>query len=82
MRKYEPIWIAIKEAHTVSIEAPVENHNRIIKAVRKEKARDRGFKLLNLEKNLRYKLEEEVIGRKIIFHLVEDKSVYISDLRL
>ena len=52
MRQYEPIWNKLKslprkEAETkgVSLTAPRPLHGRIIKAVKKEKWMDLGFKL-------------------------------------
>lgn len=52
MRKYEPIWTAIKKHNTASIVAPVELHKRIRKAVKKEKNLDVGNKLLLENKGL------------------------------
>lgn len=52
MRKYETIWVRLKElsrkdAETkgISISAPRPLHKRIIKAVNKEKWKDIGYKL-------------------------------------
>ncbi len=53
MRDYEPIWVQLKQldratAETVgiSVTANPKLHKRIIKAVKKEKWKDIGFKLL------------------------------------
>lgn len=49
MRKYQPIWEALKRDKKASIVAPIESHKRIIKAVIKEKNIDEGYKLLLAE---------------------------------
>lgn len=56
MRKYEPIWIKIKETHKATISAPIHMHKRIKRGVSKEKDQDLGFKLLQDSKGLRYSL--------------------------
>ena len=53
MRKYQPIWEAIKKNNTASIVASTNLHPRIIKAVRKEKNLDVGHKLLLSDKGLK-----------------------------
>lgn len=53
MRKYQPIWEAIKKNNTASLVAPSERHTRIIKAVKKEKNLDEGYKLIISDKGLR-----------------------------
>jgi hypothetical protein len=45
MRKYEPIWIKLKQKGVASITAHPLLHKRIIKAVIKEKWLDIGYKL-------------------------------------
>lgn len=80
MRKYQPIWEAIKENNTASLVAPCRNHNRIITAVRKEKTLDTPWKLLLSEQKVRYKLKETIEGTKITFTLELDKSSYVSDM--
>ena len=45
IRKYNPIWAKLKIEHRVSITAPSYLHKRIIKAVKKEKWLDVGYKL-------------------------------------
>lgn len=82
MRKYQPIWEAIKKDNTVSLVAPVEKQERIIRAVRKEKVNDNVWKLLNSEQNKRYKLKETIEGSIITFSLELDTSNYIADMRL
>jgi len=82
MRKYQPIWDAIKENKSISIKAPSANHRRIILAVRKEKTNDLGWKTLQLEEGKRYKLKETIDGNTITFELVKDDSDYIADMKL
>lgn len=45
MREYEPIWNKLKQDKVVSITANSRLHPRIIKAVKKEKWMDLGYKL-------------------------------------
>jgi 16S rRNA C1402 N4-methylase RsmH len=40
LRRYEQIWIALKERGKISVVCPSEMHNRLIKAVFKEKDKD------------------------------------------
>ena len=53
MRHYQPIWERIKKTNTASLVAPIEKHRRIIKAVKKEKNLDEGYKLLLDNKSLK-----------------------------
>ncbi len=80
MRKYQPIWEAIKENDEVSLTAPLKSHARIITAVRKEKTLDLAWKLILSEQRIRYKLKEIVEGTKITFTLELDTSSYVSDM--
>lgn len=70
MRKYQPIWLAIKKDHTARLAAPVTKHRQIILAVRKEKTGDIAWKLENLENKKRFRLLDEVDGKVITFKLV------------
>lgn len=69
MRKYQPIWEQIKTNMSASLAAPVSSHKRIINAVRKEKCRDAGFRLLSSESGNKYKMIEKVDGKMITFTL-------------
>lgn len=73
MRKYQPIWETIKSSKsgTVSLAADPSSHARIIKAVRKEKCNDVGWKLLCSEQSKKYKIEEEIEGKLITFKLID-----------
>lgn len=55
-------------------------HRRIIQAVRKEKAGDRGFHLLNSEARIRYKLLEKVEGKLITFYLEDISPIKLESL--
>lgn len=71
MRQYQPIWEAIKlypNAET-TLTAPTKNHKRIIQAVRKEKSKDMGWRLLESEKGYKYVLNYKVLGKKLTFTL-------------
>ena len=70
MRKYQPIWLAIKKEGTARLAAPLSKHRQIILAVRKEKTGDTPWKLENLEAGKRWKLVEVVEGKVITFSLV------------
>jgi hypothetical protein len=69
MRKYQPIWLAIKKHNTARLAAPVSSHRQIILAVRKEKTGDLAWKLENLEAGCRWKLLHKVDGKVITFTL-------------
>jgi len=73
MRKYQPIWEALKKDPTkpVSLIAPADLHPRIIQAVKKEKAKDAGWRLLNSENKIKYILSHTRESNKITFKLTE-----------
>jgi hypothetical protein len=73
MRKYQPIWEAIKLNGATSLRAPVATHDRIIGAVRKEKCRDLGWSLLLSEKGQKLFLIEVTVGEVITFTLEDTK---------
>lgn len=80
MRKYQPIWKQIKLTNTASIAADKSAHARIIKAVRKEKNKDIGWKLLLGEKGVKYELHNKIEGKIITFYLVDISPINLSDL--
>lgn len=80
MRKYQPIWEQVKLHSTASLAANPAMHARIIKAVRKEKYMDVGWKLLLSEQCKKYELKEKVEGKLITFYLVDISPVHITDL--
>lgn len=45
MRKYEPIWIQLKETGKCQVSVPKQLHARIKKAVSKEKYNDTAYKV-------------------------------------
>ena len=71
MRKYEPIWIALKKNNTVSIVAPVIDHKTIIQGLRKEKWRDTPYKFLKSNQGLKLEVTETVVETVITFTLHE-----------
>lgn len=75
MRKYQPIWEAVKNSNlkSVSLAAELSKHRRIIKAVIKEKSQDLGWKQTQLELGKKYTLLYEIDGKCIRFYL-EDTS--------
>ena len=70
MRKYQPIWLALKEHRTCTISAPKHLHARIIKAVIKEKDIDLLYKFQHAEDFSRKVIQKEVAGSTITFKLV------------
>lgn len=82
MRQYQPIWERLKEKKEVSIAAPVELHPRIIKAVKKEKYKDTGYKLLQSEANKTMKLYITSCDIKgiITFYLQDVSGIKVTDL--
>lgn len=71
MRKYQPIWDELKKNKTASIQAAVELHPRIIKAVSKEKYQDEGYKFLLAEAHkdavINNRAKEEVLTFTLSF---------------
>lgn len=67
MRKYYPIWKALKEQGNCAIAAHPKLHARIIKAVSCEKNRDVGHKLLLSARNRKVILSHVVDGSRIRF---------------
>lgn len=77
-RLYEPIWRSVKDTGTCSIAAPSPLHSRIIKAVKKEKDKDLGFKVIMAEEGRAARLQITVQKAKITFRLI--KSIGTADL--
>jgi hypothetical protein len=69
VRKYEPIWNALKKDGVVSVSVPRPLHPRLIKAVIKEKYNDLGYKLLLGEKAKKAKISYISKGSVIKFQL-------------
>ena len=44
LRMYQPIWLSLKQHHSVTISCPPRLHKRLVKAVIKEKWLDDKFK--------------------------------------
>jgi len=86
MRQYQPIWNQIKQTGTATIVAPVAFHRRIIQAVRKEKWRDIGWKLLTSEAGVRYELQDSAEvhdgadSGSVTFTLVDITGITLKDL--
>ena len=56
MRKYEPIWLQLKEHRQASVIVAPAMQARVIKAVIKEKDMDVAYKYLTAERHEAYKL--------------------------
>lgn len=69
MRKYQPIWEAIKANSTASLAADPSAHQLIIKEVIREKYKDRGWRLLCQEENKKYRLVPKSKGSLLTFTL-------------
>jgi len=80
VRKYQPIWETIKRDNKASLAATPCMHRRIIKAVRKEKNKDAGWRLLLLERGIKYKLKEKIEGSLITFYLEDISPIQVSSL--
>lgn len=71
MRVYEPIWDELKTQGFCKVAAPKARHARIIKAVKKEKYMDYGFKFqMHEDKKIR-EIRYFVVGNMITFRLKE-----------
>ena len=71
MRKYESIWVQLKRDYVISVSANPSAHNRIIQAVKKEKANDIGFRYLKAESGKKCSLKHISAGKLIKFYLVD-----------
>lgn len=82
MRQYQRIWESIKNSpsHKASLIANPSIHKRIIKAVKKEKSIDVGWKLLLSEEGKRYKLSIIVKDNVIIFALKDNSPITTHSL--
>lgn len=69
MRQYEPVWIHLKNTGECKITAPRPLHPRIIKAVKKEKYMDDGFKFLCNEEDKHAVMDIVRTGSIITFSL-------------
>ena len=81
MRKYQPIWIKLKDKGSASIAAHPLLHARIVKAVIKEKWLDQGYKLQILPYYTVLSYTKE--GAKITFTLTKylsSSSIGTSDV--
>lgn len=82
MRQYQPIWEQIKLHGRATVAADPSLHRRIIQAVRKEKWRDAGHRLLLSENGEAKKLIDEADSVKglIVFQLVDSSGITVDDL--
>ncbi len=80
MRKYTPIWEAVKKESKVSVSADVSAHPRIVNGVRKEKNKDYGWKLLTGEEGKKFELHDKSEGSLLTFYLVDVSPLSINDL--
>lgn len=69
MRTYQPIWEALKQSKTITIQANPSAHPRIIKAVSKEKDKDVGYRLMISESYQRSVLRAKINGNQVTFIL-------------
>lgn len=72
MREYEPLWIKLKQNGIAKVAVPRPLHRRVIKAVKKEKYMDIGFKILCDKKQavLSHTREHSMIIFKLTYNLV------------
>lgn len=69
MRKYQPIWLKLKEQGKVIVVHPAHLHARLIKAVYKERTMDTGFRLELSEQDRRAAIRASSEGNFITFKL-------------
>jgi hypothetical protein len=77
MRKYQAIWEQVKLTGTAELIAPVASHTRIVNAVRKEKMKDLGWALLQVEANpdAKHMLMNYSEGKHLKFYLTKKDSI-------
>lgn len=73
MRKYEPIWIALKTHGSASINAPVKSHPLIVRMVCKEKWLDKKFNKKEgwRMKYITYRIHENTIHFSLDYRTTE-----------
>lgn len=81
MRQYEPVWVELKKKSTVRLAVPKALHRRIIKAVLKEKYMDFGYRLEQLNKNVRLRLEYSCKDNIITFTL-KKSFTFLSNIKV
>ena len=69
MRKYQAIWLQLKEKHSQVVLHPAHLHARLIKAVLKERTMDTGFRYEMAEANKYAKIGAKSEGNLIKFVL-------------
>lgn len=79
-RQYEPIWIALKKDKYCRVSAHRGVHRRIIKAVKKEKNLDLGYKYQMHEQSLRAELEMKTSNNMIEFKLLHIEIISLEGL--
>lgn len=77
MRKYQAIWEQVKIAGAAELIAPVASHPRIVNAVRKEKMKDLGWALLQVEAdpNKKHMLMNYSEGKHLKFYLTQKHTI-------
>lgn len=70
MRQYQRAWEALKEHRQVSLKAPADTHDRILRAVRKEKNNDIPYKVECSISGNSYQMNHKREGDIISFTLV------------
>ena len=70
MRQYQRAWEALKLHKEVSLKAPANTHDRILRAVRKEKYKDVAFKVECSISGNSYQMNHTRDGDIIAFTLV------------
>ena len=71
MRKYQPIWDAVKSKGKASLVAPLDMHVRIKQAIMKEKCLDMAFSFLLSEAGRTLELRVSTKGERIDIILIE-----------
>jgi len=80
MRKYQPIWLALKKDLSVSISAPTHTHGRILQGVRKEKTKDLGWLYKESEIYKKHGIKEKSNGTKLTLKLVPITEISVHTL--
>lgn len=86
MRQYEHIWIKLKEAHEVQLVIPRQLHNKIIKALNKESAKDVAFRFKCIEQDKSYRLSivqfNDILRLSLIFRDTMPPSFVVTPEKL
>lgn len=81
MGQYKVVWQQLKDKGKVVLASPRTHHNKIIRALKKEKYKDLAFKFQLSESNRRAIFTSDSEGNKITFYLrMEELKLQLDEI--